>query len=145
VKIAIIGAGVSGNVAAAGLHRDHEVTVFEAGAHVGGHSHTHRVRHEGRDFDVDTGFIVYNDRTYPGFARLLAELGVATQPSSMSFSVRCEASGLEYNGNTINTLFAQRRNFLRPSFHRMWRDILRFNRHAPQAVERGGSELTLGD
>jgi uncharacterized protein len=145
VKIAVIGAGIAGNVVAAALHRDHEVTVFEAGEHVGGHSHTHRVQHEGREYVVDTGFIVYNERTYPAFTRLLAELGVETQPSSMSFSVRCESTDMEYNGTTINSLFAQRSNLFRPAFHRMWRDILRFNRHAPQAVEQGGSELTLGD
>jgi uncharacterized protein len=145
VKIAVIGAGISGNVAAATLHRDHEVTVFEAGDHVGGHSHTHRVQHEGREYAVDTGFIVYNERTYPAFSSLLAELGVETQLSSMSFSVRCESTDMEYNGTTINSLFAQRSNLFRPAFHRMWRDILRFNRHAPLAVERGGSELTLGD
>jgi predicted NAD/FAD-binding protein len=145
MRIAIIGAGIAGNVAAARLHREHEVTVFEAGDHVGGHSHTHRVQHEGREFQVDTGFIVYNERTYPEFTRLLAEVGAATQPSSMSFSVHCERTGLEYNGTTINTLFAQRRNIFRPSFHRMWRDILRFNRHAPAAVDADKHDLTLGD
>jgi predicted NAD/FAD-binding protein len=145
VKIAVIGAGIAGNVVAAELHRDHEVTVFEAGDHVGGHAHTQRVQHEGREHVVDTGFIVYNERTYPAFTRLLSDLGVATQPSSMSFSVRCESTGMEYNGTTINSLFAQRSNIFRPAFHRMWRDILRFNRHAPQAVEHGSSDLTLGD
>ncbi len=80
---------------------------------------------------MDTGFIVYNDWTYPNFIRLLDSLGVATQPSSMSFSVRNETSGLEYNGTTLDTLFAQRRNLVRPSFWRMIRDILRFNREAP--------------
>jgi predicted NAD/FAD-binding protein len=145
MKIAIIGAGVAGNTAAAGLHREHEITVFEAGDHVGGHAHTHRVRHEGREFQVDTGFIVYNEQTYPEFTRLMGALAVATQPSSMSFSVRCERTGLEYNGTSINTLFAQRRNLLRPSFHRMWRDILRFNRHAPDAVAAGAPDLTLGE
>jgi predicted NAD/FAD-binding protein len=145
VKIAIIGAGIAGNVVASRLHPAHEITVFEAGDHVGGHAHTQRVEHEGREFDVDTGFIVYNERTYPEFSGLLAGLGVATQPSTMSFSVRCERSGLEYNGTTINTLFAQRRNLLRPAFHRMWRDILRFNRQAPGAVEQSGHELTLGE
>lgn len=144
MKIAIIGAGVSGNVVAARLHGGHDVTVFEAGDHVGGHSHTHLVDVDGEPVAVDTGFIVYNERTYPEFTRLLRELDVPTRPSNMSFSVRCESTGLEYNGTTINSLFAQRRNIFRPSFHRMWRDILRFNRHAPCAVEAGGAELTLG-
>src|SRR5690606_28412167 len=83
VKIAIIGSGIAGNVAAAKLHRDHEITVFEAGSHVGGHTHTHTVEHEGRTVNVDTGFIVFNDWTYPQFIALLEDLGVATQESSM--------------------------------------------------------------
>jgi uncharacterized protein len=145
MRIAIIGAGIAGNIVAARLHREHDITVLEAGDHVGGHSHTHRVQHEGREVHVDTGFIVYNERTYPEFTRVLADVGAATQPSSMSFSVRCERTGLEYNGTSINTLFAQRGNVFRPAFHRMWRDILRFNRHAPGAVEAGGQDLTLGD
>jgi uncharacterized protein len=146
VKIAIIGSGIAGNVVAAGLHPRHEITVFEAGGHVGGHTHTHEVEVAGRRVAVDTGFIVYNDRTYPRFVALLERLGVATQASNMSFSVRNEASGLEYNGTTINTLFAQRRNLFRPSFHRMWRDILRFNRHAPGHLEaHDRRDQTLGD
>ena len=144
MKIAIIGAGIAGNVAASRLHPQHDITVFEAGGHVGGHSHTHQLDLDGRQVAVDTGFIVYNERTYPEFTRLLRELEVPTQPSNMSFSVRCEASGLEYNGTTLNSLFAQRSNLFRPSFHRMWRDILRFNRHAPVAVAADDGELTLG-
>jgi predicted NAD/FAD-binding protein len=136
LKVAIIGSGIAGNVVAAGLHPRHEVTVFEAGDHVGGHSHTHDIEFAGRRLAVDTGFIVYNEQTYPRFSALLARLGVATQASSMSFSVRNEVTGLEYNGTTINTLFAQRRNLLRPGFHRMWRDILRFNKHAPGHVDQ---------
>jgi predicted NAD/FAD-binding protein len=131
MRIAVVGSGIAGNVVAAGLHPQHEVTVFEAGDHVGGHSHTHEIELAGRRYAVDTGFIVYNEQTYPRFTALLARLGVASQASSMSFSVRNDDSGLEYNGTTINTLFAQRRNLFRPRFHRMWRDILRFNRQAP--------------
>ena len=146
MKIAIIGAGISGNVVASGLHPQHEVTVFEAGDHLGGHSHTHQVEVAGRVFAVDTGFIVYNEATYPRFTELLARLGVATQASAMSFSVRNEASGLEYNGTSINTLFAQRRNVFRPSFHRMWRDILRFNRQAPGILDtESHQDQTLGE
>ena len=130
MKVAIIGAGISGNVVARGLHGQHDITVFEAGDHIGGHSHTHQVEVAGRQFAVDTGFIVYNNLTYPRFSRLLEELGVESRASAMSFSVRNEVSGLEYGGASLNTLFAQRRNLLRPRFHRMWRDILRFNRHA---------------
>ena len=130
MKIAIIGSGISGNVVARGLHQAHEISVFEAGDHIGGHSHTHKVEVGGRKLSVDTGFIVYNNLTYPRYSRLLGELGVQSQPTAMSFSVRNEVSGLEYSSATLNTLFAQRRNLLRPRFHRMWRDILRFNRHA---------------
>ncbi|QJR13733.1 NAD(P)/FAD-dependent oxidoreductase [Usitatibacter palustris] len=143
MKIAIVGSGIAGNVAAHHLHRRHEITVFEAADHVGGHTHTHAVEQDGRRFAVDTGFIVFNDRTYPRFEALLAELGVATQASSMSFSVRDEASGLEYNGTSLDTLFAQRRNLLRPTFLGMVRDILRFNREAPRLLEAGGGEITL--
>ncbi len=130
MKIAIIGSGISGMVVARELHAQHEISLFESGDHIGGHSHTHVIEIAGTQAQVDTGFVVYNNTTYPHFSRLLTELGAASQPSAMSFSVRNDATGLEYNGTTINRLFAQRRNLLRPRFHRMWRDILRFNRHA---------------
>ena len=140
MKVAIVGAGIAGNVAARELHREHDVTVFEAGRHVGGHTHTHAVEMHDRTWHVDTGFIVFNDRTYPKFIALLDELGVASQASSMSFSVRDEVAGLEYNGTSLNSLFAQRRNLLRPSFLGMVRDILRFNREAPRLLEEPGAE-----
>ena len=144
MKIAIIGSGIAGNVVARRLHRHHEVTVFEAAAHIGGHTHTHAVEIDGEHQQIDTGFIVFNDWTYPNFIGLLDELGVASQPSAMSFSVRNEGSGLEYNGTTLNTLFAQRRNFFKPSFYRLIRSILRFNREAP-ALLTGDGEIALGD
>jgi predicted NAD/FAD-binding protein len=144
MRIAIVGTGVSGLVAAHHLQREHDLELYEAGDHVGGHVHTHDVEIEGRRLAVDTGFIVFNDWTYPGFLALLEELGVVGQPSDMSFSVRCERTGLEYNGTSLDTLFAQRRNLLRPSFLRMIRDILRFNREAPGVLERPDPELTLG-
>ena len=143
MKIAIIGSGIAGNVAARRLCRDHEITVYEAGGHAGGHAHTHDIEVDGHPVSVDTGFIVFNDWTYPRFGALLRELGVATQASSMSFSVRNDAAGLEYNGTTVNTLFAQRRNLLRPSFLAMIRDILRFNREAPRLLGNEGGELPL--
>jgi predicted NAD/FAD-binding protein len=145
VRVAVVGAGIAGNVAARELHREHEVTVFEAGDHLGGHTHTHVVSAHGRTWHVDTGFIVFNDRTYPNFVRLLGELGVASQESSMSFSVSDEVTGLEYNGTSLNTLFAQRRNLLRPSFIGMVGDILRFNREAPRLLDEPGGELPLGE
>ncbi len=144
MKIAIIGSGIAGNVVAHRLHRDHDITVFEAAAHAGGHTHTHDIELDGERHAIDTGFIVFNDWTYPHFIALLDELGVASQPSAMSFSVRNERTGLEYNGTSLDTLFAQRLNLVRPSFHRMLRDILRFNREAP-ALLQGDDATSLGD
>ena len=137
MKTAIIGTGISGLTAAWQLHRDHSLTVFEANDYIGGHTNTVAVRVQGRQYAVDTGFIVFNDWTYPNFIDLLDRLGVASQPTAMSFSMRCERTGLEYNGENLNTLFAQRRNLFRPSFHRMIRDILRFNREAPALLDDG--------
>jgi len=145
MKIAIVGSGIAGNVAAYRLHRDHDIAVFEASDHVGGHTHTHLVEQDGRQVAVDTGFIVFNDWTYPHFVALLDELGVESQESAMSFSVKCAASGLEYNGTTLNSLFAQRRNLVRPSFWRMIQDILRFNREAPALLATDAQEISLGD
>ena len=145
MRIAVIGSGISGLVAAYHLNRTHDVTVFEAGDYIGGHTHTVDVDHEGRAYAVDTGFIVYNDWTYPNFMRLLEELEVPWQPSQMSFSVRCERSGLEYNGTNLNSLFAQRSNLARPSFLRMVADILRFNRSAPALLEDPSNASSLGD
>jgi len=145
MKIAVIGTGIAGNVAARELSREHEITVFEAGNYVGGHTHTHNIDDNGRPLAIDTGFIVFNDWTYPNFIALLDELGVSSQPSEMSFGVKCERTGLEYKGHTLNTLFAQRRNLLRPSFYRMLRDIVRFNREARSLLEADADSLTLGD
>jgi predicted NAD/FAD-binding protein len=144
LKIAIIGSGIAGNTVAYHLHERHEVTVFEAQSHIGGHTHTHHIAHEGLEYKVDTGFIVFNDRTYPNFIALLDKLKVAWQPSEMSFSVRCEKTGLEYNGTSLNTLFAQRSNLLKPSFHQMIRDILRFNKSSLELLG-DGNEIKLGD
>jgi uncharacterized protein len=145
MKIAIIGSGIAGNLAAYHLQREHDITMFEAAGHIGGHTHTHEIEHEGQQIAVDTGFIVFNDRTYPQFIALLEELGVASQASEMSFSVRCEATGLEYNGTTLNSLFAQRTNLLRPKFWRMIRDILRFNREALALLDPAHPQVSLGE
>jgi len=145
VRVAIIGGGISGLTAAYHLHREHDITLFEAAGRVGGHVDTHDVTLGGRDYAVDTGFIVFNDRTYPCFTRLLSELAVQSQKSDMSFSVSCAESGLEYNGTSLNALFAQRGNLLRPVFWRMLRDILRFNRAAPGLLEEDCNELALGE
>ena len=108
--------------------------MFEANDYAGGHTNTVRVDTEHETHHVDTGFIVHNDRNYPYFLRLLHDLGVDTQPSEMSFSVSDGRGGVEYNGASANGLFANRANLVSPSFHRMVRDLLRFNREAPALV-----------
>lgn len=142
MRIAVVGTGVSGLVAAWLLQRQHEITVFEAAPWVGGHTNTVDVELEGRRFAVDTGFIVHNDRTYPNLIKIFEELGVATHPTSMSFSVKEAASGLEYSSRAI---LARRRNALNPRVLRMVSDILRFNREAIGILESADDEVSLGD
>jgi uncharacterized protein len=144
VKIAIVGAGISGLVCAHLLREGHDLTVFEANEYAGGHTHTVRVDTSDETHWVDTGFIVLNDRTYPRFEKLLAGIGVATQPSNMSFSVS-DGKNFEYNGASANGLFARRSNLARPSFHRMILDLLRFNREARSLVGLNGSGPSLGE
>jgi len=133
-RVAVVGSGISGLTAAYYLQRKHDVTVLEADHRPGGHTHTHTIEIDHQRINVDTGFIVFNDRTYPNFIKLLDELGVSAEATEMSFSV--SGNGLEYNGHNLNTLFAQRRNLLRPSFLRMVKDILRFNSEARQLSEQ---------
>ena len=135
MRIAVIGTGISGSLVARLLAYEHEVTVFEANNYPGGHANTVDVSVEGERFSVDTGFMVFNRRTYPNFCRLLELLEITSQPSDMSFSVRCGKTGLEYQGSSLDGLFAQRLNCLRPSFLRMLRDIVRFNRLGMTAAE----------
>ena len=130
MRIAIVGTGVSGLVSAHLLARRHDVTLFEADDRPGGHAHTVTVDLPDGSFDVDTGFLVYNERNYPGLVKLFADLGVATKPSDMSFGVADEVTGLEWKGSSFDTVFAQRRNLVRPSFLRMLSDVVRFNRLA---------------
>jgi len=145
MRVAIIGTGISGLTVAAGLAGRHEITVFEAEDWVGGHTSTVDVEEDGRQVAVDTGFIVFNDWTYPNFKSLLRRLGVAWQPSNMSFSLQCERTGLEYNGTSLNSLFAQRRNLANPRFlHMIW-EILRFNRVAPRFLAEQDETTPLGD
>jgi len=145
MKIAVLGSGISGNVAAYHLSKHHDVTVFEAKDYIGGHTHTHDVMHQDKSYKVDTGFIVFNQKTYPNFIELLDDLGVEKQASEMSFSVKCEKTGLEYNGTTLNSLFAQRRNFFRPKFYGMINDILRFNKSASLLLLERDESLSLGE
>ena len=130
MRIAIVGTGVSGLVCAHLLSRRHDVTVFEADPRPGGHAHTVRIDLPDETHEVDTGFLVYNERNYPGLVRLFDGLGVATKASDMSFSVSDDVSGVEWRGTSLTTLFAQRRNALRPTFLRMLADVVRFNRTA---------------
>jgi predicted NAD/FAD-binding protein len=145
VRIAIVGSGISGLVAAHLLRPRHEICVFEAAERIGGHTHTVDVHYRGERHAIDTGFIVYNEATYPNFVRLLAKLGVETQPSEMSFGLSCERSGLEWGSRGVGGLFAQPRNLLRPAFWRMLRDFLRFNREAPRLLESAVEKVALGD
>ncbi len=145
MKIGIIGSGISGMTAAYYLSRQHDITVFEADSHIGGHTNTIDVEHRGQHFAVDTGFIVFNDRTYPNFIRLLSEIGVASQPTSMTFSVQCESTGLEYRGADLGGLFAQKRNYLRPSFYYLLSEILRFNRNIERLLEPLDPDISVAD
>jgi len=145
MRIAVVGSGIAGLASAWLLSRQHEVTLFEAGSHFGGHTHTHAVELQGQSYRIDSGFIVHNPAHYPLLTRLFEQLGVASQPTTMSFSVHSEASGLEYNAATLDTLFCQRRNLLSPRFHGMVRDLLRFYREAPALLQWPDDNITLGD
>jgi predicted NAD/FAD-binding protein len=145
MKIAIVGTGIAGNVAAYHLNKEHDITVFESSDYVGGHTHTHKIDIGEESHNIDTGFIVFNKNTYPNFIDLLQELDVDYQKSDMGFSVQCEKTGLEYNGSSLNQLFAQRRNLLRPSFYRMIKDILRFNEQCLALLTENDDQLSLGE
>ena len=147
MRIAIIGSGIAGLTSAHLLSRRHEVTVFEHDARPGGHAHTVDVRIDGETLAVDTGFIVYNERNYPGLTALFAQLGVATKPSDMSFSVSDPRHGLEWRSSTLNTVFAQRRNLLRRDFVAMLKDIASFNRQARALLgdADAATSLSLGE
>ncbi len=146
MRIAVIGSGISGMAAGYYLSRKHEVSLFEKESRLGGHTNTITVDTSRGPLPIDTGFIVHNDRTYPNLVRLLAELGVETQPSDMSFAVCCRQTGFEYSSRGLNGFFAQRSNVFRPSQYRLLREILRFNSTAPALLSQPGAETaTLGD
>lgn len=144
-SVAIIGAGVSGLVCASLLRDRALVTLYEAADRLGGHSNTVDVRVDGRTLPVDTGFIVFNERNYPNFTRILRRLGVATRATTMSFSLRCERTGLEYGGGSLRGLFAQRRRLVSPSHWAMLRDIRRFGARMREAAQSADETATLGE
>ena len=145
-KIAIIGTGISGLTCGYYLYKYHDVTIFEANDYIGGHTATVDVNMSDKSYAIDTGFIVYNDRTYPNFIKMMNEIGVEGRPTQMSFSVRNDSNGLEYNGHTLSTLFAQKRNWANPRFYRFIFEILRFNKLAKAyAHEHHLNVQTLGE
>ncbi len=145
MRIAVVGSGIAGLASAWLLSKQHDVVLFEANDYLGGHTHTHDIELHGRRYAVDTGFIVHNPEHYPLLNALFAELGVESQPTTMSFSVRNEASGLEYNATDLDGLFCQRRNLVSPRFWGMLRDLFRFYRNAPALLAMPGEGPTLGD
>lgn len=145
MRIAIVGSGISGLACAYLLSREHAVTLFEADRRLGGHTDTHTVEQAGRVYRVDTGFIVHNAHNYPLLSALFAELGVATEPTTMSFSVHNAATGLEYNATSLDGLFCQRRNLWSPRFWHMLRDLRRFYRTAAALLDTPGPGPTLGE
>ncbi|WP_037330611.1 NAD(P)/FAD-dependent oxidoreductase [Salinivibrio socompensis] len=150
MKIAIIGSGIAGLTCAHYLNKQHNIQLFEVNDYLGGHTATVDVEVDSGQYAIDTGFIVFNDRTYPNYERLLNEIGVGRQPSQMSFSVRNDANGLEYNGHSLSSLFAQKRNILNVRFYRFLAEIMRFNRLARDAYAAkdnapSSSLNTLGD
>ena len=143
MRIAIIGGGISGLVSAYLLNEDHDIVLFEANDYIGGHTHTVDVTLGTSRYAVDTGFIVFNEVTYPNFLKLLARLGVEYQPSTMTFSVKSERDGIEYSAHNLNSIFAQRKNLLDPSFYRMIWDIFRFRREFGRLLEEERREEGL--
>ena len=144
MKIAIIGSGISGNTLAYYLNPHHQIALFESNDRIGGHSHTHHIDVFNQKVSVDTGFIVFNKKTYPNFLKLLHELRVPYENSAMSFSVKDSQKDFEYNGTSLNALFAQRKNFINPKFYKMIREILRFNKSSIILL-RSDEEISLGD
>ena len=143
MKIAIIGSGISGLTASYLLNKKHNITLFEKNDYLGGHTHTHDITIGEKNFSVDSGFIVYNEKTYPNFIKLLDILNVERQKTTMGFSIKSEVKNLEYAGNSIKSVFAQKRNYFRPSFLIMLIDIVRFNKKAKADLFMS-SQVTLG-
>ncbi|SVC05266.1 uncharacterized protein METZ01_LOCUS258120, partial [marine metagenome] len=145
MKIAIIGSGISGLTAAYLLNRKHDVTIFEANDYVGGHTHTHKINIGGKNYSVDTGFIVYNERTYPNFIKLLDLLNVERQLSTMGFSVKSVSQDYEYAGESLNSFFAKRSNIFRFGFLRMLYEMYYFGKKVDSIYQELNVSTTLGD
>ena len=144
MNIAIIGSGISGLTAGYLLSRKNNITVFEKNDYIGGHTHTHLLEYKNKSYSVDSGFIVYNERTYPNFIKILDQLNVKRQITRMGFSVKSELNNLEYAGHSLNGLFAQRSNLLKPSYLNMLKSMLRFNRQSRKDLTQLSPHLTLG-
>ena len=144
MKIAIIGSGISGLTSAYLLNRNHDITVFEANDYIGGHTHTHNIKIKDKEYAVDTGFIVYNERTYPNFIKLLDTLGVERQLSTMGFSVKSASEDYEYAGESLNSLFAKRSNIFRLGFLRMLYEMYRFGKKSDSTGLGLDVSITLG-
>jgi len=145
VRIAVVGSGIAGLASAWLLSRTHEVTLFEREPRLGGHTHTHEIELGARRYAVDTGFIVFNPQHYPLLTRLFAELGVESQPTTMSFALKNARNGLEYNATNLRGLFVQTRNLFSPRFWRLLKDLMRFYREAPALLARDEAGPTLGE
>lgn len=141
-KIAIVGTGISGLVTAYLLAPDNDIHIYESNDYIGGHTNTESLQTKGHKYNIDTGFIVFNDRNYPNFTKLLRKINIKSQPAPMTFSVSCDETGLEYNGTSLNGLFSQRINLFRMSFHKMLFDIYRFNNDAKKFL-KNDNELDL--
>ena len=144
MKVAIVGSGISGLTCAYILNNDHDITIFEKNDYVGGHTHTHQIEYGGEEFSIDSGFIVYNEWTYPNFIKILDQLGVERQLTRMGFSVKSDKNNLEYAGHSLNGLFAQRSNLFRPSFMRILLSMRRFNYEAKTELKTLDPQITLG-
>lgn len=145
MKLAIIGSGISGLTAGHLLNRKHDISIFEANDYIGGHTHTHNLKVRNRDYLIDTGFIVYNERTYPSFIKLLDQLGVERQLSTMGFSVKSTSDDYEYSGESINSLFAKRSNIFRLSFLKMLYEMYKFGKEADSNGLGLNASTTLGE
>ena len=145
MRIAVVGSGIAGMASAWLLSRQHEVVLFEADSRLGGHTDSHAVDVAGQSLVVDSGFIVYNEEHYPLLTRLFEQLKVATQPTTMSFSVHDEGSGLEYNAGNLRDLFCQPANLVSPRFLGMLADLRRFYREAPAVLEHATPGPSLGE